>query len=97
MMAPTEEKLDEIGGRLEYSPRKSLEPLAKKVQVSTRTAWIATENLYNGRIKLDRVKQLKMAITREERVFVTGFYGQYIAVCSAHIFIPFLLKMPGSG
>jgi hypothetical protein len=46
-------------------------------------------------MKLDGVKELKMKIMREH-IFVTGFCGQYTAVCLAHIFSSFLLKMPGS-
>jgi hypothetical protein len=34
----TEEMLDEIGARLEHSPRKSLARLAKQAQVSKTTA-----------------------------------------------------------
>jgi hypothetical protein len=45
MVAQIEEELDKIGGRSEYSPRKSPKPLAQKAQVSTRTAWTATEKL----------------------------------------------------
>jgi hypothetical protein len=66
MMAQTEEKLDEIGGRSEHSPWKSLKPLAQKAQVSTRTAWTVAEKL------CERPNEIiqGQAITREERVFV---------------------------
>jgi hypothetical protein len=35
----TEEKLDDIGRRLEYSPRKSLRRLTQQSGVSVRSAW----------------------------------------------------------
>jgi hypothetical protein len=35
----TDETLDEIGARLEHSPRKSLARLAQQAQVSKTTAW----------------------------------------------------------
>jgi hypothetical protein len=40
----TEEVLDEIGARLERSPRKSLARFAQQAQVSKTTAWRATKN-----------------------------------------------------
>jgi hypothetical protein len=42
----TEETLDEIGARLENSPRKSLARLAQQAQGSKTTAWRATKNVY---------------------------------------------------
>jgi hypothetical protein len=48
----TEETLDEIGSRLEHSPRKSPARLAQQAQVSKTTAWRATLKTYiYGHIK----------------------------------------------
>jgi hypothetical protein len=44
----TEETFDEIGARLEHSPRKSLARLAQQAQVSKTTAWRETKNLHLG-------------------------------------------------
>jgi hypothetical protein len=41
-----EETLDEIGAKLEHSPRKSLARLAQQAQVSETTAWRATKNVH---------------------------------------------------
>jgi hypothetical protein len=42
----TEEKLDEIGLRLENSPKKSLRRLAQQSGVSVGSAWKATKLLH---------------------------------------------------
>jgi hypothetical protein len=52
----TEETPDEIGARLEYSPRKSLAWLAQQAQVSKTTAWRATKNLHLRLYKITQVQ-----------------------------------------
>jgi hypothetical protein len=42
----TEEKLDDIGHRLENSPRKSLRRLARQSGVSVGSAWTTTKLLH---------------------------------------------------
>jgi hypothetical protein len=52
----TEEMLDKIGARLEYSPRKSLARLAQQAQVSKTTVWRATKNLHLWLYKITQVQ-----------------------------------------
>jgi hypothetical protein len=69
----TKEKLNEIGGRLEHSPCKSMVQLSQQAQVSTTTAWKATKNYIYHCTKLDRFRQLNIAIMREPIIFLTFF------------------------
>jgi hypothetical protein len=55
----TEETLDEIGARLEHSPRKSLARLAQQAQVSKTTAWRATKNLHLQPYKVTQVQGIE--------------------------------------
>jgi hypothetical protein len=55
----TEETLDEIGARLEHSPRKSLTQLPQQGHVSKTTAWRATENLYLRQYKITQVQVIE--------------------------------------
>jgi hypothetical protein len=41
----TEEKLDDIGARIEHTPRKSLKLLAQEIRLSTASARTATQLL----------------------------------------------------
>jgi hypothetical protein len=55
----TEETLDEIGARLEHSPRKSLARLAQQAQVSKITTWRATKNLHLLPYKITQVRAIE--------------------------------------
>jgi hypothetical protein len=55
----TEEMLDEIGVRLEHSPRKSLARLAQQAQVSKTTAGRATKNLHLWPYKITQVQVIE--------------------------------------
>jgi hypothetical protein len=55
----TEEKLDDIGYRLENSPRKSLRRLARLSGVSVGNAWTATKLLHIRRYKITVVPEIK--------------------------------------
>jgi hypothetical protein len=67
----TEETLDEIGARLEHSPRKSLARLAQQAQVSKTTAWRATINLHLRPYKITQVQ-----------VIEEGDYGRRAHFCN---------------
>jgi hypothetical protein len=67
----TEETLDEIGARLEHSPRKSLARLAQQAQVSKTTAWRATKNLHLLPYKIAQVQ-----------VIEEGDYGRRTHFCN---------------
>jgi hypothetical protein len=66
----TEETLDEIGARLEHSPRKSLARFAQQAQVS-KTTWRATKNLH-----LRPYKIIQVQVTEE------GDYGRRTHFCN---------------
>jgi transposase len=55
----TDETLDEIGARLEHSPRKSLTRLAQQAQVSKTTVWRATKNLHLRPYKITQVQVIE--------------------------------------
>jgi hypothetical protein len=67
----TEETLDEIGARLEHSPRKSLVRLAQQAQVSKTTAWRATKNLHLRPYEIAQVQ-----------VIEEGDYGRRTNFCN---------------
>ncbi|XP_069673339.1 uncharacterized protein [Periplaneta americana] len=56
----TEEKLDDIGARLENSPRKSLKRLAQEVGVSKSSARVATKLLNLKSYKTMQVRELQL-------------------------------------
>jgi hypothetical protein len=51
--------LDEIGARLEHSPRKSLARLVQQAQVSKTTAWRTTKNLHIWPYKITQVQVIE--------------------------------------
>jgi hypothetical protein len=55
----TEEKLNDIGHRLENSPRKSLRRLARQSGVSVGSAWTATKLLHILPYKMTVVPEIK--------------------------------------
>jgi hypothetical protein len=55
----TEEMLDEIGARLEQSPRKSLARKAQQAQISKTTAWRETKNLHLRPYKITQVQVIE--------------------------------------
>jgi hypothetical protein len=58
----TEEKLDDIGHRVENSPRKSLRRLAQQRGVSVGSAWTATKLLHIRPYKITVVPEIKLWI-----------------------------------
>jgi hypothetical protein len=78
--ALTEEKLDDIGGRLEHTPRKSLY-LAQETGVSKSNARMATQLL-----KLRPYKtSVSCVIQLAGFIFAVGFYNLLSKVRSVHI------------
>lgn len=53
----TEEKLDEVGERLEHTPQKSFQRLAQETEISMTSAWRAT--------KLLKLKPYKLTVVHE--------------------------------
>jgi hypothetical protein len=63
----TEDKLDDIGNRLENSPQKSLRRLARQSGFSVGSAWTATKMLLILRYKMTVVPEIK-PVDYEKRV-----------------------------
>ncbi|KAJ4428890.1 hypothetical protein ANN_25883 [Periplaneta americana] len=61
----TEEKLDEVGARLEHSPRKSLRRLAQEVNISKTSAFVATKLLKLKPYRLTVVHALRSQDPRD--------------------------------
>jgi hypothetical protein len=76
----TKETPDEIGARLEHSPRKSLARLAQQAQVSKTTALGATKNLHLRPYKIAQVQVIEEGDYRRRTHFLTGFCRQYMTV-----------------
>jgi hypothetical protein len=69
----TKKTIDEIGARLEHSPRKSLARSAQQAQVSKTTAWRATENLH---LQLYKITQVQV---------IEGDYGRRTHFCNCFL------------
>jgi hypothetical protein len=76
----TEETHDEIGARLEHSPRKSLVRLAQQAQVSKTTAWRATKNLHLRPYKITQVQGIEEGDYGRRTQFCNRFCRQYMMV-----------------
>jgi hypothetical protein len=70
----TEETLDEIGARLEHSPRKSLARSAQQAQVSKTTAWRETKNLHLRPYKITQVQVIEEGDYGRRTQFFNWFF-----------------------
>ncbi|PNF15704.1 hypothetical protein B7P43_G12455 [Cryptotermes secundus] len=73
----TEEKLDDIGHRLENSPRKSLRRLAQQSGVSLGSAWTATKLLHIRPYKFTVVHEIK-PVDYEKRVRFCNWFINHV-------------------
>jgi hypothetical protein len=73
----TEEKLNDIGWRLENSPRKSLWRLAERSGVSVVGAWTATKLLDIRPYKITFVPEIK-PVDYQERVSYCNRFINYV-------------------
>jgi hypothetical protein len=72
----TEEKLDDMGHRLENSPRKSLQRSARQSGVSVCSAWTATELLH---IHLYKITVLEIKpVDYEKRVRFCNWFISHV-------------------
>jgi hypothetical protein len=84
----TEEKLDDVGARLEHTPRKSLKHLAQETGLSKSSAWRAAHLLKLRPYETTVIHALQLA----GFIFADGFYSLLSKVRSIHNWHSFLVK-----